>query len=68
MTNNVEVHMYGRWHYKSNLQQQQQQQDKNQRWAIWREFEPIGPTMLKNPCGAGGLLASYLPSYTKYDM
>ena len=42
--------------------------DNNQRWAIWRELEPIGPTMLKNPCGAGGLLASYLPSYTKYDM
>ena len=30
---------------------------KNQRRAIRREFEPIGPTMLKNPLDAGwGLL------------
>ena len=39
---------------------------------MWREFEPIGPTLLKNPLGAGwdfttnlvvdGLLASYLLS------
>ena len=26
---------------------------KNQRRAIWREFEPVGPTLLKNPFGAG---------------
>ena len=29
----------------------------NQRRAIRREFEPVGPTLLKNPLGAGwGLL------------
>jgi len=30
---------------------------KNQRRVIRHEFEPVGPTMLKNPLGAGwGLL------------
>jgi hypothetical protein len=30
---------------------------KNQRRAIWHEFESIGPTLLKKPLGAGwGLL------------
>ena len=24
-----------------------------QRWAIRREFEPVGPPMLKDPLGAG---------------
>ena len=34
---------------------------KNQRWAIQREFELVGPTLLKNPLDVGwGLLGSCL--------
>ena len=42
----------------------------NQHQAIWCEFEPVGPTLFKNPLGAGwGLLptlrwvGSWLPTY-----
>ena len=30
-------------------------QINNQRQAIWCEFEPVGPTLLKNPLGVGEL-------------
>ena len=46
----------------------------DQHWAIRREFEPVGPTVLENPLGArwgllptlqwvGSWLPTYLPSF-----
>ena len=31
----------------------EEKENKKQHRAIWHEFEPIGPTMLKNPLGVG---------------
>jgi hypothetical protein len=43
------------------LNQLPKKQRNNQYRAIQREFEPIGPTLLKNPLGAGWGLICCLP-------